>query len=280
MPIVLPEEHPARAGLRLAAPGETPLKVGIVNIMPRLESYEPLLLRSLGSAACTVEPVFVRLESHVYTSSDRSHLDRFYRTFDEVGHLDGLIVTGAPVEEVDFERVRYWDELTAILLQARRAIRSTLGICWGGLALGALLDIPKRLFRQKLFGVFDHRVILDGDPLLPREQLASIRCAHSRHSGSDDDAVVRAVEAGRVRVLASSPETGASIYASHDHRFVAHLGHPEYVASRLIFEWERDRAAGRTDVPAPHQLDLESPVTTWRQDSEIFFARWLGLLRS
>ena len=88
----------------------------------------------------------------------------------------------------------------------------------------------------------------------------------------------RAVAAGRVRVLASSHEAGTTIFSSPDHRFVAHLGHPEYEVDRLIFEWERDQAAGRTDVQKPHQLDLDDPQTTWREDSETFFARWLGLL--
>jgi homoserine O-succinyltransferase len=266
--------------VRLALPDEAPLKVGIVNIMPRLEAYEPLLLRRLAASARAVEPVFIRLESHGYTSSDRAHLDRFYRTFEKAGSLDGLIITGAPVEEVPFEEVHYWRELTAILREAQGTIRSTLGICWGGLAIGARLEVPKVLFPRKLFGVYDHRVERDGDALLPRERLAWLRCAHSRHSGSDEEAIARAAEAGHLRVLASSPEAGTTIYASPDHRFVAHLGHPEYEADRLVFEWDRDRATGRTDVNAPHQLDLASPRTTWREDSETFFARWLGLLRT
>jgi homoserine O-succinyltransferase len=278
VPLLLPQEHPARDDVRLALPGQAPLRVGIVNIMPRIEAYEPLLLRRLGASAHVVQPVFVRLETHAYTSSDRSHLDHFYRTFDQVGPLDGLIVTGAPVEEVEFEEVHYWNELGAILREAQRTIRSTLGICWGGLALGSLLEIPKRLFPRKLFGVYDHRVVLDGDELLPRERLAWLRCAHSRHSGSDEQALSRAVAAGRVRVLASSPEAGTTVFSSPDHRFVAHLGHPEYEVDRLVFEWERDQAAGRTDVQRPHQVDLDAPQTTWREDSETFFARWLGLL--
>jgi homoserine O-succinyltransferase len=278
LPLILPHEHPAPDDVARASPDGETLRVGIINIMPRLEAYEPLLLRRLAPASRTVEPVFVRLQSHRYGSSDRAHLDRFYRTFDAAGRLDGLIVTGAPVEEVEFAEVHYWPELTAILREAQTSVRSTLGICWGGLALGALLGIPKRLFRQKLFGVYEHRVLLEGDPLLPADRLSSFRCAHSRHSGSDDDAVVRAAREGRVRLLAHSPRTGATVFASPDHRFVAHLGHPEYEADRLVFEWERDQAAGRSDVAEPYQLDLDRPATTWRQDSETFFERWLALL--
>lgn len=278
MPVLLPHDHPARSNVPLAEPTSVALKIGIINIMPRLEAYEPLLLRRLASSGSAVEPVFIRLESHAYTSSDRAHLERFYRTFVQAGHLDGLVLTGAPVEEVDFVDVRYWRELTTILDRARHEVRSTLGICWGGLALGAMLDIPKRPFRQKLFGVFEERVLLDDDPLVPRSAGPTVRCAQSRHSGNDDALLEQAAERGRVRLLTHSPKVGYSVFASPDHRFVAHLGHPEYEADRLVFEWERDRKAGRDDVPSPHGLDLEHPTTTWRRDSEAFFARWLTLV--
>jgi homoserine O-succinyltransferase len=280
VPLRLPSDHPAGADFPRAGREEAALKVGIINIMPRAEAYEPLLLRRLAAAPDAVEPVFLRLESHAYGSSDGRHIDRFYRSFAAAGPLDGLILTGAPVEEVAFEDVHYWQELKAILGAAGGEIRSTLGVCWGGLALGALLDVPKRLFRRKLFGAFEHRVLAEGDRLLPREGVGSILCAHSRHSGFDDEALDRAAGQGRVRILASSPETGHTIVATPDHRFVAHLGHPEYEADRLVFEWDRDRNAGRPDVGPPHGLDLAQPETTWRKDSEAFFARWLGLLRS
>jgi homoserine O-succinyltransferase len=270
VPLVLPRDHPASSGLEVEGRGEGALRVGIINIMPRLEAYEPLLLRRLADAPAVVEPVFVRLESHDYKSSDHAHLDRFYRSFARAGRLDGLIITGAPVEEIEFEAVHYWTELVAIMQEARRAIRSTLGICWGGLALGALLGIPKVALPQKLFGVFEHRLLPGG---------GTARCAHSRHSGADDAALERAAAAGSVRLIAHAPEIGYAIFASADHRFVAHLGHPEYEAYRLVFELERDRLAGRTDVPPPCGLDIEHPTTSWREDSDAFFAGWLALLR-
>lgn len=150
----------------------------------------------------------------------------------------------------------------------------------GGLALGAMLDVPKRLFRRKLFGVFDHRAVVEGNPLLPADEVPTVRCAQSRHSGNDEADVLRAAEAGRLLPLAHSPEAGYTVFASPDHRYVAHLGHPEYEVDRLVFEWDRDRAAGRPDVSRPHGVDLERPVTTWRRDSETFFARWLALVNS
>ncbi len=280
MPLRLPPNHPALAAFPRAERPDVALRIGIINIMPRLEAYEPLLLSRLGAAAALVEPVFLRLESHRYSSSDQRHLERFYRPFAEAGHLDGLILTGAPVEEVAFEDVLYWRELVGVLRAAREQVRSTLGICWGGLALGALLDIPKRLFREKLFGVYEHGLRERNDPLLPLGSVSTVRYPHSRHSGCDDEALTRAAERGHLRILASAPETGHTVFATSDHRFVAHLGHPEYEAERLAFEWDRDRRAGRSDVSAPHGLDLVNPVTTWREDSEGFFGRWIGLLTS
>lgn len=276
MAVVLPHDHPAKTLARPAPSGASALRVGIVNIMPRLEAYEPLLLRRLADAPHVVEPVFLRLESHSYTSSDHAHLDRFYRTFDQAGTLDGLIVTGAPVEELEFEDVQYWRELSSILNRARERIPSTLGICWGGLALGAVLGVPKRALERKLFGVFAHEA-LERDRLLPGE--GAFSCAHSRHAGCDDAALERAAGAGRVRLLGRAGDAGYAVFASADYRFVAHLGHPEYEVDRLVFEWERDEKAGRTDVPTPHGVDLARPETTWRADSDAFFASWLRLLR-
>ena len=169
---------------------DRPLRVGIINIMPRAETYEANLLRPLADAPSVVEPIWIRLGSHVYSSSDARHIARRYVTFQEAtGHaaLDGLILTGAPVEELPFEAVHYWSELEAILQQARRSISSTLGLCWGGLALAKQLDIDKELLPKKLFGVFQNRSLslevgVVGDPFW---------CAHSRHSGIRDDRTSR-----------------------------------------------------------------------------------------
>jgi len=162
MAIVLPEGHPReRSGVAWSDDlARRRLRIGIINIMPRLEAYEPYLLDPLARHAEVVEPVFVRLASHGYHSSDRAHLERFYRTFDAAiseAPLDGLIVTGAPVEELPFEQVHYLRELEDILGYARRHVVTTLGLCWGGLLIAHLLGIGKRVFARKLFGVFDPR---------------------------------------------------------------------------------------------------------------------------
>jgi homoserine O-succinyltransferase/O-acetyltransferase len=282
MPLILANSHPIASQLG-ATPGDSDaprLRIGILNIMPRLEAYEPSLLGPLSRVPRLIEPVFVRLESHGYGSSDQQHLARHYLPFDRVlagGAIDGLILTGAPVEELPFKEVRYWRELGEILGYARGHVRSTLGICWGGLALGGLLGIEKTLFPRKLFGVFDNRVLVDGHPLL-RAPGGSFRCAHSRHSGVVDDELERAQADGRVRLLSYAPETGYSIFETPDHRYLMHLGHPEYDGARLVFEWERDAALGRPDVEAPRNFDTRAPVTSWHDHREGLLATWTDWL--
>lgn len=282
MPLVLPDHHPFQE--RSTSPDEVqaerPLHIGIINIMPRLEAYEPSLLGPLARVGRTIVPVFVRLESHAYGSSDQDHLARFYRPYESaIAHapLDGLILTGAPVEELPFEEVRYWRELSQILGHARSQVPGTLGICWGGLALGGLLGIEKTLFPKKLFGVFDNRVLVDDHPVLADRRF---QCAHSRHSGVTDVELERAANAGIVRLLSHAPETGYSLFETPDHRFLMHLGHPEYEAARLVFEWNRDRGLERPDVGPPENFDLAAPETTWRSHREGLFARWVARLAS
>jgi homoserine O-succinyltransferase/O-acetyltransferase len=261
-------------------PAGSRLRVGIINIMPRAETYEANLTRPLARAPLAVEPVWIRLGSHVYSSSNVHHIARRYVTFEQATRtpLDGLILTGAPVEELSFQEVHYWPELVAILRQARRTIPSTLGLCWGGLALAKQLEIDKQLFSKKLFGVYRNRnlnpeagVLGDSDELF--------WCAHSRHSGIRDDVLERAAADGRVDLLSHAPETGYSIFRSSDRRYLMHLGHPEYDAHRLAFEWARDRSLGRTDVDPPRNFDPQSPKAVWSSHCETLFSRWLESLR-
>jgi homoserine O-succinyltransferase len=253
------------------------LRVGIINIMPRAERYEGYLLRPLDRAILPLEPVWIRLRSHRYASSDSDHIGRRYVEYAEAIRthpLDGLIVTGAPVEELDFAEVHYWQELSEVLRAARTDIASTLGLCWGGLALGKLLGIEKQLFDEKLFGVYRN------DNLFPDRGLLGgsddfFWCAQSRHSGMSDRELEAARESGAVRLLAHGPETGYTIFESTDERFLMHLGHPEYEPARLIEEWERDAAAGRTDVSPPRDFELRRPAHPWRSHCNDFFSQWL-----
>lgn len=265
---------------RAARDPDRTLRVGIINIMPRAESYEGYLLRPLAAAPFAVEPVWLRLESHVYSSSDAERVRSRYVPFETAlsrARLDGLILTGAPVEELAFHEVRYFDELRAILEHARLTRLHTLGLCWGGLALGHLLGLPKVAFARKLFGVFDERP-LDPGSEITRGLGDTFPCVHSRHSGIDEAELERAVRAGVARPLARGSETGYSLFESSDGVFLAHLGHPEYPARRLLEEWQRDTELGRSGIEPPRNYDLNDPRATWAAHSDLFFSNWLSQL--
>ena len=250
------------------------LRIGIINLMPRVQHYEPYLLRPLTQAEVPFEPAWIRLHSQTYATRDAAHLEQCYQSFDQAGALDGLIVTGAPVEELEFATIPYWPELAHILDLARACALPCLGLCWGGLALAFQLGVRKTNFEHKLFGVFELRRLEPEHPLF-RESDDVFVCPQSRHSGISDAELEAAVSDGRVRALAHSSAAGYSIFESADGRSVMHLGHPEYDAERLVYEYGRDLAANRFDVRAPVALDLERPVTRWRSHRNDFFRQWL-----
>jgi homoserine O-succinyltransferase len=253
------------------------LRIGILNIMPSAESYEYSLLHPLGRTVLQIDPVWIRLNSHVYSSTDRSHLEQYYVPFEEAvdkNRLDGLLLTGAPVEDIEFEKINYWEELTRILRYARNNIASTLGICWGGLALAKFLGIDKVLHPKKIFGVYealnldrDHRITGDMDDLF--------WCAQSRHAGIQDEVLENARDAGAIRLLAYSKGAGYIIFESADHRFLIHIGHPEYEPGRLVEEYNRDLKKGRADVEKPANFNLDKPANTWRSHRNEFFSQWV-----
>jgi homoserine O-succinyltransferase len=260
-----------------------PLRVGVLNLMPRLETYEPSLRAALSSGDSPqrcVELVGIRLASHGYRSSDPEHLRAHYRGYDEVTReapLDGLLLTGAPVETLDFPAVHYWQELAFLLYRARREVSSTLGLCWGAMALASLEGIAKVNLPRKIFGAFDHELSPEGRAWLPSLG-GSYRCPQSRHAGLEEASVARAIRDGRVLSLARSDATGHTLLVTGDRRVVMHLGHPEYEPSRIAFEWDRDRAAGREDVTSPAGFDPEgrTPLLSWEADSRAFFRAWVG----
>jgi len=245
--------------------------------MPKAESYEYTLLKPLGRSILQIEPLWIRLQSHTYTSIDQEHIQSLYLTFEEAVHrkpLDGLLLTGAPVETTPFEEVQYWNELVSILKYAKRNVASTLGICWGGMALAKLLDIEKLMLGKKLFGVFQNRN-LQRDHAITGETDDLFWCPQSRHSGYSEKALERAAAVGLVNLLSHSPTTGYTIFESTDQRFLMHLGHPEYEPERLIFEYERDKSEGRTDVGPPENVDMANPANIWRSHRNEFYAQWL-----
>ncbi|MBN2801611.1 MAG: homoserine O-succinyltransferase [Deltaproteobacteria bacterium] len=253
------------------------LRIGILNVMPEVAEYEESVLYTLGRTLIHIHPVWIRLESQQYRDTHLDHIEREYVSFDEAvkdRHLDGLIITGAPVETIPFEEVRYWDEIVKILEYAKTNIASTMGICWGGLALGKIMGIDKVPYTEKLFGVFkaqnmdrNHRITgrLDDEFWTPQ----------SRYAGIKDEILEAKAKEGVVNLLAYSQDAGYTIFESSDHRFIAHLGHPEYEADRLVKEYIRDRDKGLTDVVRPVNVNINRPINIWRGHCHEFYGQWI-----
>lgn len=253
------------------------LRIGILNIMPKAETYEFSILHPLGKSVMQIEPIWIRLKTHNYLSSDQDHLKNAYVTFEEAikyDHLDGLILTGAPVEEIPFKEVSYWEEMKRILKYARNNIASTLGMCWGGLALAKFLGIEKIQFEQKVFGVYETRS-LDPHHRITGDMDDIFFCPHSSHSGISDEVLELERDKGKIILLAYAEGAGYTIFESVDHRFIMHLGHPEYEPGRLIEEYQRDQKKGRKDVSPPVNIDLQHPLNRWRGHRSEFFSQWI-----
>jgi len=222
--------------------------------------------------------------------------------------LDGLILTGAPVETVRFEDVHYWNEISAILKDARQTIPSTLGLCWAGFVMAYLEGVNKFNYDQKLFGVFELKNLAPAHPIVG--ELDDIFfCPQSRHAGIPDEAMEEAANDGRLKLLAYGKEAGYSIFqppmtvslrirgiqnttlpdwrmkqsettviysifSTSDDRFIAHTGHPEYNATRLADEAKRDH--GNPDVPPPVNFDFMEPLNRWRSHRNTFFTQWVS----
>ncbi len=252
-----------------------PLRIGILNIMPLGKQYEFNLLHPLGLSPLQIEPIWIRLNSHAYKSWDHQHLDHLYVSWDEAMHpspLDGLIITGAPVEHLPFEEVRYWNEIVLLIKEARRYCASTLGLCWAGFALAYLEGVKKKTIDKKLFGLFPMKSLVPGHPLMGTQDDHFI-CPQSRYAVLPDSSMESAEKEGRLRLLAYGEKVGYTIFESADQRQLIHLGHPEYNAGRILSEMERDQARG--DVPLPENFNPEDPQTSWRAHRNLLFQQWL-----
>ncbi len=284
--IVRPDYHAVpileRNGIRWIPPSQAkrqdirPLRIGILNIMPLGEKYEFNILHPLGLSVLQLEPIWIRLESHNYKSWEPKHVDDIYVTYEEAMRdqpLDGLILTGAPVETIEYEDVYYWEEIKTILSDARKNIPSTLGLCWAGFVMAYLEGVKKINYDHKLFGVFELKNLAPDHPIIG-ELDDVFFCPQSRQAGMPDEAMEEASESGRLKLLAYGPEAGYSIFSTTDERFIAHTGHPEYNATRLAEEAKRDH--GNPEVPAPVNFDFNNPINRWRSHRNTFFAQWVS----
>ncbi len=289
MPIVIPKDIPAfpvlkkenvfvMAKKRAEAQDIRPIEIAIVNLMPTKVETETQLMRLLANTPLQVNLTLIKTATYKATNVSVDHMERFYKTFDEISEMkfDGMIVTGAPVETMDFDEVIYWEELKKIMDFADKSVTSTIYICWGAqAALYHYYGIGKKPLAKKMFGIYPNRAAVQYDPLL-KGLNDTFGIPHSRHTEIDADAV-RAEK--KLRVLAEGDECGLSIVKSRDDKKFFFFGHSEYDRETLKNEYLRDKAKGLS-IGQPknyfvngniHQIDF-----SWKSTANLLFYNWLN----
>ena len=290
MPIKIPNSLPARETLegenifvmteyRAIHQDIRPLNLLILNLMPTKIATETQLLRKFSNTPLQIQVELLQTISHDAQNVDRSHLESFYTSYDQIKdkNYDGLVITGAPVENLDFETVDYWEELCQIMEWSKTHVHSTLHICWGAQAgLYYNYGIPKYALPQKLFGVFDHRVLKPSSPLF-RGFDDRFYAPHSRHTEvlEEDIRKVPGLE-----VLAVSEEAGVFAVKTEDSRQFFLLGHLEYDRNTLAQEYWRDVDRG-LDIQVPRHYfpnddPNQTPIVRWRSAGQLIYTNWLN----
>ena len=290
MPIKIPNSLPARKTLesenifvmteyRAMHQDIRPLKLLILNLMPTKIATETQLLRKFSNTPLQIQVELLQTISHSAQNVDRSHLESFYTSFDQIKdkYYDGLVITGAPVEIMDFEAVDYWSELCQIMDWSKTHVHSTLHICWGAQAgLYYHYGIPKYELPQKVFGVFDHKVLKPSSPLF-RGFDDRFYAPHSRHTEvlEEDIRKVPGLE-----VLAVSEEVGVFAVKTEDSRQFFFLGHLEYDRDTLAGEYWRDVKRGLDIQPPRHYFPnddpSQTPIVRWRSAGQLIYTNWLN----
>lgn len=256
-----------------------PLKIAILNLMPKKIDTETQLLRLLGNTALQVDIELVQTASHTPRHTPQDHLLKFYKTFDDIKDqkFDGMIITGAPVELLGYEQVDYWPELCTIMEWTKTHVYSTLHICWGAQAgLYYHYGIPKIELAEKLFGIFPHRVLHPNHPLV-RGFDEVFNVPHSRHTGIDELAIRND---DRLEILTDSALAGVHIVASKDNRQVFVTGHSEYDRNTLADEYFRDLNKGLPiHIPYhyfPDDDPKKIPPFVWKSHANLLFCNWMN----
>lgn len=256
-----------------------PLAICILNLMPVKQDTELQLLRSLSNTPLQVDVTFMKMNSHVSLNTSMTHLNKFYNTFDELRgkQYDGLIITGAPVEQISFEEVDYWPELCEIMEWSKTHVTSTFHICWGAQAgLYYHFGLNKVLLPQKLFGVFSHKVSNRRVPLV-RGFDDYFYIPHSRHAAVSAEEIHACKE---LMVMAESEEAGVLLAMAGDGRQIFVMGHPEYDRYTLHNEYMRDKEKGLPiQVPKNYYPDddcTRRPNLLWRSHCNNLYTNWLN----
>ena len=290
MPLTLPDRLPAIELLkqenifvmdstRATSQDIRPLRIAVLNLMPLKITTETDLVRLLSNSPLQIELSFMKVKSHTSKNTPVEHMKAFYTDFEEMRHhkYDGFIITGAPVEHMDFEEVGYWEEMTEIFNWARHNVTSTLYICWAAQAgLYHHYGIPKHSLEKKMFGIFKHRV---NNPELPlfRGFDDEFSIPHSRHTEVRREDMERCPE---LDILAESEESGVSVVMARGGREIFLTGHSEYSPLTLDTEYKRDLGKGLPiDMPKHYYRNddpSQPPVVTWRGHANLLFNNWLN----
>ena len=256
-----------------------PIRIGLLNLMPLKEDTELQILRSMSNTPLQIDVVFINVSSHQSKNTSTSHLNKFYLPFRDVRDqkFDGFIITGAPVEQMPFEEVDYWEELTEIMEWTKTHVTSTLHLCWGAqAALYYHYGIDKVPLEKKLFGVFSHKVLNRKIPLV-RGFDDVFLAPHSRHTDVPAD---RIRADGRITILAESEKAGAFLSMAQDGRQIFVMGHPEYDRVTLDGEYKRDLSKGLPiEMPENYYPDDDpqnKPLLTWRAHGNNLYTNWLN----
>ena len=290
MPIKIQSDLPAKAELeeenifvmdenRAISQNIRPLEIIVLNLMPIKQDTELQLLRGLSNTPLQIDVTFLQMSSHVSKNTSASHIKKFYQTFEEIksNNYDGMIITGAPVEKLDFEEVNYWDELTTVMEWSKKHVTSTIHICWGAQAgLYYHYGIKKELLPKKLSGVYKHRVMNRKEPLV-RGFDDVFMAPHSRYTQASRQQIM---DNPRLKVLADSDEAGIYIVLGDGGKEIFVMGHPEYDRLTLDQEYKRDIDKGiEPDLPVNYYPDDDcnrKPLLSWRSHANNLYTNWLN----
>ncbi|MFS1511647.1 homoserine O-acetyltransferase MetA [Chengkuizengella sp. SCS-71B] len=290
MPVKIPDHLPAREVLnnenifvmdesRAFHQDIRPLKVIMLNLMPTKETTETQILRLLSNTPLQVEFTLIHPKTHASKNTSQEHLKQFYKTFEEVRHLrfDGMIITGAPVETLNFEDVNYWEELKDIMEWSKEHVTSTLHICWASQAgLYHHFDVPKYLLDEKIFGVFQHQTNVKNVKLF-RGFDEVFNAPQSRHTEIRREDIEKHEN---LEILSESEEAGVYIVGTKDGKQIFVTGHAEYDAETLKWEYDRDINKGmECAIPKnyfPKDDPANKPYSTWRAHGSLLFSNWLN----
>ena len=290
MPLILPDQLPAIEELkqeniftmgykRADSQQIRPLRLAMLNLMPLKITTETDFIRILSNSALQIQVDFMKIKSHTSKNTPIEHMMAFYRNFEDMKRekYDGLIVTGAPLEFINYDDVTYWNELKEVFNWAHSHVTSTIYVCWAAFAaLYHFYGVPKRNTSGKMFGVFNHRMLQPELPIF-RGFDDVFWAPHSRAT----EVTAEQIKADpRLEIMATSPEAGVAICKSIDSRHFFVLCHAEYDWDTLLLEYERDVKKGLNPLPPvnyfPDDDPTKKPIVTWRSTGQLLFSNWLN----